>query len=206
MLGTACASIPAKGPSEFRTSLVLQGIERPLVVRRDLLVLVLHNYDAMGRHVDDARVRASVMGLVTRLGLVVTPFAMPRYSAPGYNCSRVWKIVVARADGQDFPDREVAVLATLRASPFIAAAGPLITPGGVPVDHTIHVFGGYQPLTAALLDELQLLGLTLGPSERTIDLPTSIGIDVLTLARRFASLAPDREFWPAMGPASTCTG
>jgi hypothetical protein len=199
--GTTRERVALRRPDE--PFLMVRGVEVPLPVRRDRLLLVLDDRD-------DQRTLAAVTGLLTRQGLVVAPLAVDT-KVPPQRCSNSppWQMVIARADGRDFLDRGDAALAALRANPFIMAAGPLIEYGsghGL-VDRTIYILGKGQgmDLPESLRAYIHVLGLTLDPSERTISLPPSMGLHAIAISNQLHAIAPDLDLVLRLGPGGICT-
>ena len=200
--GARTTSAPA-GPT-----LILGGVARPLPVRRDRL-LVLPQLSASAGTVEE--VVAALAPLLRRHGLVVAPLATTGVVSrnPHTWCNWGPQLVLARADGRDLPDRHSAALAALRAHPNVRAAGPLLRGadprgGHMLIGRVIHITVPAS-LPATLELEVARSGLTFGPTQRTIELPTSMGLDAVDVANRLAAMAPEAGLVLDFAPAVVCT-
>ncbi len=59
-------------------------------------------------------------------------------------------------------------------------------------------------LPATLRTEIERRGLTVGPTERTIELPMSVGLDAVDIANRLGAIAPDLGLVLRLEPAVVC--
>lgn len=178
---------------------VYGGVEYPLAVRRDRLLIVLHDTDASGRAADQQQVLDSLARLLARWRLVVAPLATT--GAQKHNamtrCATGWQVVVARADGRDFPDRDNAALAALRAHRYVEAAGPLLrgtddNAGHSLIDHVIEVPARTR-LPAPLVAALWVRGLEIDHStpSPSIRLPATIGLGAVAVTNQLTAVAPE---------------